>query len=362
MQTSSWLWYFLTGLWNGLYAFAGQNWLLVLIDLVLTILTLYPLFDFFFVGWKRRANEIATSLNAKAKQLYLNTFLQRQVALAQAPSEFDKLYRDWYGRRYHVLPILLVLIISIVENFVLAQALQDLQSSEVKKLTTVVAAIAGAYTFVTWEFFERMQRRDLSRTHILRGALRLTIALPLGFAFSSLSEGIGPFLAFAIGVFPIEMLITILRRLANQKLKVEIGADTSGDQVKSLAGIDASIADRIADADITTITQLAWCDPIQLTMRANLQFNYVLDIVSQALAWVYLEKTLEKLRPLSLRGAIEIRILLLEIENGTAAEKRKARAVLPVAAKTADIALAGLIFAFDQIGYDPATEFLDEAR
>ena len=312
MQILSWLWNFLVRLWADSVAFVDENWILVLVDFVLTTLTLYPLLDFFLAGWKRRASEIAKRLNPKAKQLYFSAFQQRDVTLAQAPGEFDKLYRNWYGRRYFVLPILLVLAISIVENFVLAQALRDLQSGKQKELTVVIAAIAGAYTFVSFDFFARMQRRDLSRAHILRGALRLAIALPLGFAFSSLSAGIGPFLAFAVGVFPIETIGTMLRRLANKNLGTEIGADTSPDQVKTLAGVDAPIADRIADADITTITQLAWCDPIQLAMRANLQFDYVLDVVSQALAWVYLESKLEKLRPLGLRGAIEIRLLVLD--------------------------------------------------
>ncbi len=362
MPLLAWLLQFLSWAWGGLLAFAGQNWFLVLIDLTLTGLILYPLIDFLFVGWRRRANEITTCLTPKAKQLYLNSFQQIPVTLAQAPGEFERLYREWYGRRYHILPILFVFFVSIVEDYVLAQALQDLQSG--KGLTTVAAAIAGAYTFVAGDLFTRMQRRNLSRADILRSALRLAMALPIGFAFANLgTESIAPFLAFAVGVFPIQELFTIIRRLANNKLKLELGADTSPDQVKTLAGIDASTADRIADADITTITQLAWCDPIQLTMRANLQFNYVLDIVSQALAWVYLEKKLEKLRPLGLRGAIEIRILLTEIKSGSRAEKRQARVVLPAAAKAADdMSLPGLKYAFHQIGEDPATAFLDEAR
>src|ERR1700688_840601 len=136
MQFLSLLWHFLTGLWSSLLAFAGQNLILVLIDLVLTSLTLYPLIDFFFVGWRHRASEIATSLNPKAKQLYLSTFQQQQVTPAQAPHAFDKLYRDWYGRRYHFIPILLVLLVTIVEGFVLAQALQDLKSGGAKTFTT----------------------------------------------------------------------------------------------------------------------------------------------------------------------------------------------------------------------------------
>src|SRR5436305_10428327 len=119
-------------------------------------------------------------------------------------------------------------------------------------------------------------------------------------------------MAFATGVLPLGAVNTVLRQLANKRLGLEIGASQSGSQVQQLSGIDAAIADRIEDADITTIPQLAWCDPIQLTMRTNLNFDYVVDICSQALAWVYFDSKLDALRSLGLRGAFEIRVLFLD--------------------------------------------------
>ncbi|MEP7031463.1 MAG: hypothetical protein ABI830_11070 [Pseudolabrys sp.] len=98
-------------------------------------------------------------------------------------------------------------------------------------------------------------------------------------------------------------------------------------------------------------------------MRANLQFSYTMDIVSQALAWVYLGKKLERLRTVGLRGAIEIRVFMDGLGNDRGPdEKRKATATLPVAAELADIEKAGLLYAFLQISEDPNTEFLNEAR
>jgi len=138
----------------------------------------------------------------------------------------------------------LVFIIAAIENFYLARELIRLVTENAKLaenviLTTSAAAIAGAYTFVASDFFGRVQRRSLSTTDILRGALRLAIAVPIGFAFATLlSEGMGPFLAFGVGVFPLETISTILRRLVNDRLKLEIGANTAPDQIGTLAGID----------------------------------------------------------------------------------------------------------------------------
>jgi hypothetical protein len=94
-------------------------------------------------------------------------------------------------------------------------------------------------------------------------------------------------------------------------------------------------------------------------MRTNLRFAYVIDIVGQALSWVYLEKQLEKLRPFGLRGAFEIRSFMDEELKSTDATKAgSAKAVLATAATSIGITPEGLANAFDQIAYDAATDFL----
>ena len=45
--------------------------------------------------------------------------------------------------------------------------------------------------------------------------------------------------------------------------------------------------ERYKDEGITTICGLAYADPIDLTIRTNFDFNYVVDCVSQALMWIY---------------------------------------------------------------------------
>jgi hypothetical protein len=332
-----------------------------LIDLILTFILAYPLIDHVTYGWARKAMEIGTSLTAPAKRTYLATYQQKTVTIENATTDFDLLYRAWYGRHRYIVPIISVLVVAVLENWVLANALLKLVASN-GKLDSVPAAIAGAYTFVTWDFFARVQRRNLLTGDILRGALRLAIAIPLGLALSTLSDSVAPFLAFAVGVFPLDTISTILRQLANKKLNLELGAAEARSQVGKLSDVDSSIADRIEDADITTIAQLAWCDPIQLTMRTNLPFAFVTDIVSQALAWVYLETKLDMLRPFGLRGAFEIRVFLDEdLSSADASKKARAEAVLAAAAAVVSMSVDSLRYTFEEIAYDPSTKFLSEA-
>jgi hypothetical protein len=71
-----------------------------------------------------------------------------------------------------------------------------------------------------------------------------------------------------------------------------------------------------------TMLQLAYEDPIQLTMRTNLSFDFVTDVISQALAIVYgLNLTITRLY--SIRGAFEASEV---IEDSSDADDQEAKA------------------------------------
>jgi hypothetical protein len=336
------------------------------IDLLLTGLVFYPLCNFLHYGWARKADEVQASMSEKGQQTYFKLFFDQDVS-SNVKAEFRKLYQRSYGRGRFLPAVVLVLVIAALQNFYLGQVLAKLLSSNPASADissdwrAVPAAIAGAHMFVAWDFIARVQRRSLTPADILRGALRLALAVPLGLAFSMLQPDVAVLLAFGIGVFPFETIATMLRRLVNERLKLQIGAAEADGQIGKLDGVDREIADRIADADITTIAQLAWCDPVQLVMRTNLSFDYVVDIVSQALAWVYLDKKLNDLRPYGLRGAYEVKVMLDDLASTDpkdAVNKARAAAALPLAAAAIMMTPDGVMYAFMQIAEDGMTQFL----
>lgn len=387
----------------GICAFLSANVWTLLIDAALTLLMIYPLGAFVRHGWTRRKDEICKTLNRSAKQRYLAIFHKETCSEAQADRAFERVYLDEYGLKYFVIPLAILFLVAAVGNFFLASALQELvkPGAGAKQFNVAASAIAGAYTFICWDLFSRMQRLTLSRVDVLRTTLRLVVALPVGFAFAALlNDSLAAFVAFGMGAFPVQVINTILQRQMKKRLDLEWDTHGPRDQVFLLSGIDTPIAERIEDADITTITQLAWADPIQLTMRTNLQFAFVIDIVGQALAWVYLEDKLKPLGVVGLHGAVEIRFLLSDLgviestnpaggsltmesrevterlggveiteeitEFAPAGDKKSdeyaraaAEAALKAAAKLIDIDVAALMYAFIQIGEDPTAEFLE---
>jgi hypothetical protein len=185
----------------------------------------------------------------------------------------------------------------------------------------------------------------------------------LGIAFASVAkDSVGPFVAFALGAFPLEALSSKLRRLTDKGLGLEATPIEANDNVIRLQGINPTIVERLQSEDISTVTQLAYCDPVRVTMRSNLSFNFVTDCMSQALAWIYLEGNLEKLRPLGMRGAVEIKFLMDELDDPdeeNADARARAIAALPKMAAAINQDPATLQIVFRQISEDPFTNFLE---
>ncbi len=327
-------------------------------------LIIAPILHHSFYGLARQEAEIEATLNTDAKRMYLEIF-QTHPDLQDPDAEFSRLYRHWYGKRRLLWPTAILVAVSVPVLFFLAWSLVAVwqkRGSNDLHIDIAALAIAGAYIFVVAEIITSVQRRSLRLVDIERSSLRLAAAVPIGFAFTVLpNKEIAPFIAFAAGAFPLDSVRTILRRLANKQLHLEIGATDAPSQVRGLSGIDHVVADRIEEADITTISQLAWCDPIQLAIRTNLRFGYIVDIVSQALAWVYLDNKLALLRPFGLRGAYEIRVFLEDdLKSRNQKTREAAENVLADAAKAVNLPSTALLYTLRQIGEDKATKFLTE--
>jgi hypothetical protein len=325
-------------------------------------LLFYPLVGFLLHGWSRREQEIANILTNEAKQLYFSIFHQsiRVESSDAAYMEFKKFYYQWYGRRHFLFPMILLFAVTATESYFIADALQDLvkPNRTPGHFSIAVAAMAGAYGYVCWDLIARMQQRNLSRADVCRSTLQLALAVPTGFAFGTLSNlAVAPLVAFSVGFIPFQSIMDLLRRQAKKQLPLEAEPEVQYERITALSGVDAPTAARLADADITTVVQLAWHDPIQLTMRSNLQFTYVLDITSQALAWVYFDTKLNLLRKFGLRGAIEMSNLLDRLED--VAKKDVACAALGEAAATIKIKNAATLrHTIIDIADDPMTKFL----
>jgi hypothetical protein len=225
---------------------------------VSAIIIAYPLALYILLGWQRKADDIIGSLTPESAQLYLHTFQISEVKADIALSEFKKFYKRWYGRRYLTIPTVSLIVIVLVLTFVLGEtSFVDLAKRSAYPIETedfmtlsdiAVASIAGAYAFVAWDIILRSSSRTLTGADILGSTIRMLIAIPLGYSISALvKDDIGAFVAFAAAAFPIQTIQTILQRLLNKQLNVELGAGTDKDQVINLSGVDKNTAGRLVE-------------------------------------------------------------------------------------------------------------------
>jgi hypothetical protein len=342
-----------------------------ILTVILAVVVAYPLIIYAWLGWRRKADDVLLSMSPSCKKIYLQMFQNKFVEAGKAETEFNSFYYSWYGRKFLIAPILILMLVAILLSYGLADTglfelyqynkLSFAGADYVHLPAIAVAAITGAYGFVAWDLVWRTARRNLSPADILGGAIRMLISIPLGYSFAALlKEDLGPFIAFAAGAFPLQTVETMLQRLANKQLELEMGASASKDQVTELSCVDREIADRLQDADIITVCQLAYCDPVQVCMRTNLAFAFISDITGQALAWIYVGNRLTDLHPLGLRGAVEFCWLLEGIRGDDQAEKQSANATFDKAAGVMGLNPAEFRNVCEQIGDDPYTVFLAE--
>lgn len=340
--------------------------------LLITVLLVFPIFTYVAIGWRANREDIDNSITNPAKRIYLDRFRSfRAASDDEASARFTKMYYRRFGRRFFFCPTILIILITLVLASLVAEFAIDrsvdagtvakidhIWKSQVQLNPGAAAAISGAYMWVVSDFISRSRRLDFSPTDIMWGALRLVIATPLGLSIGTiLKDDVVPFIAFALGAFPLTTIVVMLRQLANKQLGFEVGP-TEQNPLLGIDGIDKDLVDRLANEDISSVAQLAYCDPIQLTMRTNLTFNAVVDLVSQSLAWVYVGNKISHLRPLGIRGAYDVRQLIDERASHDDNIRRPADAIVPAIADALGLGGERVWFVLRQIAYDPYTDFI----
>jgi hypothetical protein len=342
-----------------------------------TSVALFPIVAYIVQGWGWRRHTIVSSLSTKAKNNYLNLYHRQALDEGTADKRFAEFYQKWFGRFRLVGPTIIIGIIVVCYIFMLSSyAAQQLfgislinlvDKHGVKgighSLAIAAASIAGAYVLVSLDAIGRVVKRDLSAEDLYVYALRMMSCVPVAFALSSLvKDDAAMIVAFAVGGFPLQMVADMLKQNALKRLNMtQVAPEITNDLLTKLAGVDSAVFERMSNIGVSTIGQLSDSDPIQLTMRTNLAFTYLLDLTSQALAWNYLEAKLVTLRPMGLRGACELGVLNKEAHTDGSAFQANAIAVVEGAATAIGLTQEQFKNLLHQVADDPYTLFLIEA-
>lgn len=330
-RTELWVWFYLT-----------------LLALILIVLA--PASRFIQYGWRIRKEEFTNKLAGKSIDIYLTRFWAETLSRRPLPTpgaRFSYVYDTISGRRLYVTPLLLLTAaligfgglalmagmkagyltyVGAAESYrtashagaaaagaYLRQIDLDLAFWPFPPLGLTlsgVAAVAGAYLWTVQTVFRGYLSRTLLSTDLLWAAFRIVIAIPLGLSVGLIgSPALAPLVAFALGAFPIGEINKLLRRLGARALN-EAERDDDADQMLKMSGVTADVSAQLADAKIYSPQQLIDTDPLSLTLRTGLPFDFVVNLISQSQVWSWLGAAAADLIPTGYGDARMIRRLM----------------------------------------------------
>jgi hypothetical protein len=228
---------------------------------------LAPAILFLFTGWISRRDEIVAGFSDEGIDLYFKQFHpDHQIPsehLEKAKPLFIEYYNEQFGRRHFMPPLIILAIISgvllvwvgiSVSSWLETGNLIEVSSGRLPLLC--VTAVAGALMYGLTDQIRRSRALDLAPSDLYWVAFRLIVAIPTGGALSYLmNPQVAVPVAFLIGTFPTNALLTLLRRMAWKQLDPKHPTDTSESELQQLQGIDLRKAETFTDEGITTVLQ-----------------------------------------------------------------------------------------------------------
>ena len=348
----------------GRFSLAYHDWKTVCVELLIFVLLIGPAVVYMFNGYKDRKDELLSLLDGNARKLYLDYFTGGTNEEADVGVQFDRYYSRRFGSLSFVVPMVAyaaVLICAVV--WCGSHVTEWLNSSNATSHALALFALAGGMTWVLFDQLEKTQSRRFLPADVHWMTFRLLIAVPMAYALSSLAnEAVSPAVAYILGTFPTQTLMTIARRAGMAALKmtsIDVEGKAEG-KLLDLQGIDRGNAERLADDGINTVIELAYCDPISVSVRTGLDIICVLDIASQALLWMYLEEGLATSRKFGLRGASEVIWLYDELQSEDLGIKQEATNKMEALATALGVPALGLKNCLLQVAEDPYAQFIQK--
>jgi hypothetical protein len=322
---------------------------------------------YLLLRWKDNYNILEGSFNDRSFELYYKLFKPS----IKPPNNktyrdlFETNYHKSYGRRNFIIPLLIFVFVSGIGIYSLDLTLIHLFIPDKSFLILppiALAAFLGAYLWIGTDQIQRFRTQDFTFHDFHRWSFRFIISIPVGYSFSYIvKEPLGIPIAFFLGAFPTKSLLKYTRRFTKKYLKLGDESDVASSELMILQGIEKKEAERLQDEGITNILQLAYYDPVDLTMRSTLDFLYIIDIKAQALLWIYLSDRLDNnMRMLGIRSSHETYILKMMLESKIEKNSEIAKETLKEICKLLKITTESFIFTAHQIADDPHTIFLYE--
>jgi hypothetical protein len=246
-------------------------------------------------------------------------YQKRFGKVGQQPDKIVRqLFNLYYGPATYVLPIVMNMVviglgiaigmIHLKVPLVLPPGVDILiQAAPI----TLSLGFAGAYIQSLYDTLRRCRESDLSAYSLHFTWVHMVLASILApLVCKAFSAEIGQVVAFGLGLFPLKDTFDFVRNTVRKRLEITVAPDEiNGLPMGLVEGLNRQVVDRLDEEGITSLVDLAYSDPIKLFLKTNYPWAWVIDVMDQALLINYVGAKIDALRPIGIRGSIEMSVL-----------------------------------------------------
>jgi hypothetical protein len=310
----------------------------------------------------------------------------RLRAAAPGAGEIEKQFRTFYddrfGRRRFFWPSVLLLALAA---FLLSFPMADAECARAHMVDcpppvgatgkaapddwrwVIGFAILGGYIRVVYELTLRYYQDNIRPADLLWFSYRLIISPPMGYAVAILLGGESTRAAYAtaflLGLFPTSTVTTLGRRMFAKATQTPDADTDQPAQLREVPALDPVTTQLLTEEGISTYTQLAYADPVRLTIRTGLGYSFIVTSVSEALLLGYLttKDRMEIARQFGIAGAYEAANLWADAQgpDGDLARGQADRIIAELANRLG-MTNEGLRNTLAEVANDPYLQFVAE--
>jgi len=257
---------------------------------------------------------------------YLRAFGLKDASATKQPKdvveELFNLYYHWgsyaFGIALNVLITITVTACIFVRAGVHLGLPPDLQGLAQKTAPTVAFAFAGAYIWNFYDLIKRYRAVDLTPASFQFSWLRLLAGCVAGPLIAlGATEGIRNIVAFGIGVLPVQTILQYFGESATKRLGVSMERGWVAEPtLHHLQGMTKDSIERLAEEGIDSAQALAYADPMKLFLKTDKEWAVIIDLIDQALLFNYIGEKLLGLRPMGIRGCVELAVIGDRMKRG----------------------------------------------
>lgn len=256
-----------------------------------------------------------TLLNQKLRQVRV-VFESEDVKETLKDLKSEIRYEDFVSRytglKIFAIPLALCFTITFIvavfffnyHNIIQLKAFPIIQSN------VIFAGFIGTYLWSLYDLLRRYNQIDFTSSTFYHVFISLLLGLIVGYIFSYIFPYEGAFfLAFCIGAFPIGIVRNYFVGEGVNRLNIKLSVENINAEPESLCYLQGATKDviaRLTEEGITSAQCLAYSNPLKVFFRTNLDLAVILDLIDQAILYIYIENRIVTARTIGVRAATDI--------------------------------------------------------